>query len=915
MLQPPSPPSLPPTPLDNATDAIVAAVTTYVSSTVAASVGLSVAASVTTSVATSVAASVGAAAAGAGAGAGAAGATGGASGGGGGGGGGGVMPLVLGVQRFSCSGGLAVDKSEMQSGVSGSLGLMSGEAEILTPARAKSLIAGRNPFARRRLNEDEAAASTLAPECISLINLLLTGCLAIVLTVLLQLILVLLWRKLVNRRYYKWTRRVVPDHEQDQDPATPQSKTRVPPKFIPFPRSLVWPTPLVFICCIFLTGLTRASVRVLATIEPAAWGSFTEWREHVTGCEVAAIATLTVLATLVLCTMLDVWIFYRRHGSKVHWKRSARAASPREISDPLMRLYANTRLLLVSTGLHAKRRASEKLLLRPTPRRSTTLTVPVGLPACPAQHDRKSGQALETVDDSFLEDRPSLLKRRTGLEAESMGAHSFVKTASDEDGLVDTPSGEDDETSAVPLPPGAFTTTSIQRFTSLSPRSRQGYRSVSPPQKPSQTLRTTSFCEVLPNAGQSAPPSPPPSSTAVETVTCSTVTTVTTVTCSRRVTFNGDQNTSRRRSTFVESRAAAAQLLATRRGGLRDRKSGAFAVPEADTAEPARTERLLKRPFALRRARTGDAFQAHEGFLFFRVNGSSRIGVIYRLLVVFANVTFGALSGLAPLLPPGSLVAGVQTGVVFGLQLLMAGVCFIWAPDADRIISLFAGTQFFLEAVSTGFLLSASLLPLAGLPTGADALDADFSVSIGLWDWPFLLRLGAFWVGLIALAVPILQMVEQRCMTPSILVVRNRGGSALALCAAAYMLVSSVPRMIMRLCETAAGLEDVEEGGGGGIDGVTADAGDEAAANAGSDAEVEVGLSGEAVLTAAHNISKLGARGLAAKEVTATNVERSPDAPGCVRTTSNRASMAARASGADAMTGDGDDMDDAGVDP
>ena len=336
-------------------------------------------------------------------------------------------------------------------------------------------------------------------------------------------------------------------------------------------------------------------------------------------------------------------------------------------------------------------------------------------------------------------------------------------------------------------------------------------------------------------------------------------------------------------------------------------------MPEADTAEPARTERLLRRPFALRRARTGDAFQAHEGFLFFRVNGSSRIGVIYRLLVVLANVTFGALSGLAPLLAPGSIVAGVQTGVVCGLQLLMAGLCFIWAPDADRIISLFAGTQFLLEAVSTGFLLSATLLPLAGLPTGEDALDADFSVSIGLWDWPFLLRLGAFWVGLVALAVPIAQMVEQRCMTPSILVVRNRGGSALALCAAAYMLVSSVPRMILRLCETAAGLEDVEEGGGGAIDGATADAGDEAAADAGNDAEAEVGLSGEAVLTAGHNVSKLGARGLAAKEVTATAVA---DAPGCVRS-SSRASSCSRASMAAATAdtaGDGEDMDDAGGD-
>ena len=51
------------------------------------------------------------------------------------------------------------------------------------------------------------------------------------------------------------------------------------------------------------------------------------------------------------------------------------------------------------------------------------------------------------------------------------------------------------------------------------------------------------------------------------------------------------------------------------------------------------------------------------------------------------------------------------------------------------------------------------------------------------------MRLLAFWVGLAAIAVPMLQLLEQRCVTPTILTLRNRkGANRLALLAAAYML-------------------------------------------------------------------------------------------------------------------------------
>ena len=124
-----------------------------------------------------------------------------------------------------------------------------------------------------------------------------------------------------------------------------------------------------------------------------------------------------------------------------------------------------------------------------------------------------------------------------------------------------------------------------------------------------------------------------------------------------------------RRISVVEARASALERLSSR--GFRDRKSGAWAVggPEEDTKEPERTERILATPFALWRTKPVDAFQSREGFFLFRVNGATRAGRWYRLTVIFANMGFGLLSGLQPLImTAGSAAAVAQTlGVTDGM--------------------------------------------------------------------------------------------------------------------------------------------------------------------------------------------------------------------------------------------------------
>ena len=90
-----------------------------VTASVVTGVGVAVISAVASSIASATATATAGAAASAAAGGAAAGAAGGASGSAGGGGA--VMPLIFGAQRFGANGGLAVEKSEFQSGVADSI--------------------------------------------------------------------------------------------------------------------------------------------------------------------------------------------------------------------------------------------------------------------------------------------------------------------------------------------------------------------------------------------------------------------------------------------------------------------------------------------------------------------------------------------------------------------------------------------------------------------------------------------------------------------------------------------------------------------------------------------------------------------------------------------------------------------------
>ena len=225
-----------------------------------------------------------------------------------------------------------------------------------------------------------------------------------------------------------------------------------------------------------------------------------------------------------------------------------------------------------------------------------------------------------------------------------------------------------------------------------------------------------------------------------------------------------------------------------RRGGFYDRRSGGWGLPSADTEEPARTERLLRHPFALQRSRPGDAFHQREGFLLFRVNGASKLGLSYRLLVILAMMTIGVLAGIQPLVgAPGSPGAMAQVLTVMGMQLGMSMAIFWFVPDADRVISFFTGLQFLLEGCATGSMVAA----------GAEGDQGWQTATLSL--------------ALSAMCVPIVVVVEMRFVTPLILLCRTKKAQKLTICAAAYMLLIGLRRHVTKIVNFLVGRDDSGE--------------------------------------------------------------------------------------------------------
>jgi hypothetical protein len=178
-------------------------------------------------------------------------------------------------------------------------------------------------------------------ELVTLINILCTCALATLCTVVVYGALVMAWHRVVNRRYFQQQHAIAAAIDAKDDAALvkaeaydlgtdrrwlcgllgPKRKSPKPPKFTPFPKSLVWPTPLFFTACVFVTGLTRASVKLLCA--------------HPDGCGVPCVALPVCVLALLLClmtaTVAHLLRFRRKHSSVIPWKAGGKKAKPNEV--------------------------------------------------------------------------------------------------------------------------------------------------------------------------------------------------------------------------------------------------------------------------------------------------------------------------------------------------------------------------------------------------------------------------------------------------------------------------------------------------------------------------------------------------------------------------------------------------------
>jgi len=153
---------------------------------------------------------------------------------------------------------------------------------------------------------------------------------------------------------------------------------------------------------------------------------------------------------------------------------------------------------------------------------------------------------------------------------------------------------------------------------------------------------------------------------------------------------------------------------------------------------------------------------------------------------LFVNVLIGVVSGLGPLLDETGAI--VQAAIVMSLQLGMALICYWFRPDADKIFSIFAGTQFLVEACATACVLM-------------DALDARSGVGGGVGTRAE----ASFYLAIAAIFIPMTQLVEHRLITPMLGGARKHNCDPVKIASVLWLLLVSLPALMTRLCRTMGG--------------------------------------------------------------------------------------------------------------
>ena len=170
-----------------------------------------------------------------------------------------------------------------------------------------------------------------------------------------------------------------------------------------------------------------------------------------------------------------------------------------------------------------------------------------------------------------------------------------------------------------------------------------------------------------------------------------------------------------------------------------DRARGGFELTDDDIVEPARTQRLLARPFALQHDNPSDRFASMSLNLVGRSRGNSLPGITYDWVELFVQLAIAAALGMGPSIVAvhgvGSGPATAQLVLVLVLQALLAVWLLAAGPGADRFECNMTAMQFAIEAVLTVCVLAdptGDTLRLTPLVLGLSAML--LPVGLALYD-------------------------------------------------------------------------------------------------------------------------------------------------------------------------------------
>ena len=147
-----------------------------------------------------------------------------------------------------------------------------------------------------------------------------------------------------------------------------------------------------------------------------------------------------------------------------------------------------------------------------------------------------------------------------------------------------------------------------------------------------------------------------------------------------------------------------------------NRNRGAFGSSnKKETEEPARTERLLARPFVLFSRVGPDAMESIAITVLFKCRGDRAHSMAYHLTKLLAQLTVVALASCGTALAMDSVEAHALVFTTLGIQTGITAWIFCACPSIDRIDNLVQALSWGIECLSTTMLVIALWMPTANL--------------------------------------------------------------------------------------------------------------------------------------------------------------------------------------------------------